>query len=72
LALASCARGAEGVAVEPEVRVADGVGLLRDLSPVNGVEDGVDGFGDEGAPVGLGTIGFATAHSASRFLRLAA
>ena len=78
---ASCARGAEGVAVEPEARrlslgAADagplGIELVRALSVATWTEDVVDGFGDEGVPVDLRTIGFATAHNASRFLRLAA
>lgn len=79
--LASCARGAEGVTVEPEMRRPSpavveagplGIEFMRTLSLVNGIEDAVVAFGDEGAAVGLGTIGFATAHSDSRFFRLAA
>jgi len=49
-----------------------GAELIRALSFDNPIEDGVDGFGEEGPPVGLGILGFATAQSASRFLRLAA
>jgi hypothetical protein len=44
--------------------------LMRGLSLEIGVGGGA--LGEAGVPVGLGTIGFATAHSASRFLRLAA
>lgn len=82
--LASCARGAEGVAVDPEERrvslavavvvVVAGpfdTRLVRALSD-DGPEDGVDGLGEAGVPVTLGTIGLGTAHKASRFLRLAA
>ena len=81
LVLVSWARGAEGAAVELDVRrespvVAKagpfGIELGRALSLVNGVEEGVDGLGDEGVPVGLGATDFATAHNASRFFRLAA
>jgi hypothetical protein len=48
-----------------------GMELMRALS-LDEIAGGVDGFGDVGIPVNLGTFGFATAHSASRFLRLAA
>ena len=61
--LASCARGAEGVAAELELRRVSpteaeaeplGIELIRVFSVGNGVEDGVGGCGEEGAPVGLG------------------
>lgn len=80
--LASCARGAEGVADEAELRVllpvvVAGVGplgarLIRALSAADGTEDGVEGLGEAGVPVTFGTVGLGTVHNASRFLRLAA
>lgn len=48
-----------------------GIELMRALS-LDEIAGGVDGFGDVGIPVDLGTFGFATAHRASRFFRLAA
>jgi len=63
--LASCARGAEGVAAELELRQVSpaeaeagplGIELIRVFSVGNGVEDGVGGCGEEGAPVGLGQL----------------